>query len=141
MLNFNVFLWPAYLQNFKYIRNIEDEYPPNYPNLKHLEATDQMYVCTSVLLGGPAGFLRVPLRGPLSLAGPTPVLVKFKHIFVIFSFFRRSCRIFSSVLVKVHFRNQSLTQKILKMYFYEDHKKYHLKYCFFRFYSCNNYYL
>ena len=70
------------------------------------------------------GFFAVPLRGPLSLVGPTPVLVKFKHIFVIFRCFRGSSTIFSSVLVKVQFTKQSLTQKILKMYFYEDHKKY-----------------
>ena len=101
-----------------------------------------MYVCTftSVLLGGPPGFLRY-LYEDLPLAGPTPVLVMFGHVFVIFRYFRGSSTIFSSVLVKVNFTRQSLTQKILKMYFYEDHKKYHLKYCFYRFYSCNNYYL
>ena len=105
-----------------------------------------IYVCMFVCMytgtfRRTTGFFAIPLRGPLPLAGPTPVLVMFEHIFVIFRYFRGSSTIFSSVLVKVHFTRQSLTQKILKMYFYEDDKKYHLKYCFYRFYSCNNYYL
>ena len=102
-----------------------------------------MYVCMLHIgtFRRTIGFFAVLLRGPLSLAGPTPVLVKFKDIFAIFRCFRRSSTIFSSVLVKVHFTKQSLTQKIFKMYFYEDHKKYHVKYSFCRFCSCNNYYL
>ena len=58
-----------------------------------------------------------------------------------FRCFRGSSAIFSSVVVKVHFRKLSLTEKLLKMYFYEDRYKYHLKHCICGFYSFNNCYL
>ena len=82
----------------------------------------------------------IPLRGPLSLAGPTSVLVKFEHIFVIFGCFRGSSTLFNLVLVKVHDSKHRLTQKIFKMYLYEDRKNFHWKNCFFWFYSCYNSY-
>ena len=53
---------------------------------------------------------------------------------------RRSSTIFSSVIVKVYFTKQCLTQKIFKMCFYEGQKKYHVKYSFCRLYLCNKYY-
>ena len=49
-----------------------------------------------------AGFFYGTFTRILYLAGPTPVLVKFEHIFVTFRSFRGSSTIFSSVLVKVH---------------------------------------
>ena len=61
----------------------------------------------------------------------SPVLVKLEHIFIIFRCFRGSSTLFSSVLVKVHDSKHRLTQKIFKMYLYEDRKDFHWKNCFF----------
>ena len=82
-----------------------------------------MYVCMYIgTFRRTTGFFAVPLRGLLSLAGPTPVLVKFERISVICRCFRGSSTLFSWVLVKVHNSNYWLTQKILKMYVYETGK-------------------
>ena len=61
------------------------------------------------------------LRGLLTFAGPTPVLIKNNVVLVFFDHFSSTSRSLRAVLIKMCFWNFLLTRKFQTNYLYEDH--------------------